>query len=80
MRIVVKFGGTSLGNGDRVTRAADSIAEAVDQGHEVAVVASAMGNTTDYLLDEIAYDAAESLDAAALFEAALGDCDDEIED
>jgi aspartate kinase len=52
MRIVVKFGGTSLGNGDRVTRAADSIAEAVRQGHEVAVVASAMGNTTDELLEE----------------------------
>ncbi|PSP32000.1 aspartate kinase [Halobacteriales archaeon QH_10_67_22] len=59
MRIVVKFGGTSLGNGDRVTRAADSIAEAVRQGHEVAVVASAMGNTTDELLEGIQYDATE---------------------
>ena len=59
MRIVVKFGGTSLGNGDRVTRAADSIAEAVDQGHEVAVVASAMGNTTDELLGDIEYEATD---------------------
>ena len=57
MRVVAKFGGTSLGSGDRINRAADSIAKAVEQGHEVAVVASAMGNTTDQLLDEIAYDA-----------------------
>jgi len=60
MRVVVKFGGTSLGNGDRVTRAADSIAAAIEQGHEVAVVASAMGNTTDELLDDIAYEAADA--------------------
>jgi aspartate kinase len=60
MRVVAKFGGTSLGDGGRVTRAADSIAAAVDQGHEVAVVASAMGNTTDELLDDIAYDATEA--------------------
>ena len=59
MRIVSKFGGTSLGNGDRITRAADSIAAAIDAGHEIAVVASAMGSTTDYLLDEIHYDAAD---------------------
>jgi len=57
MRVVAKFGGTSLGSGDRINRAADSIAAAIEQGHEVAVVASAMGNTTDELLDEINYDA-----------------------
>jgi len=59
MRIVAKFGGTSLGNGDRINRAADSIATAVQQGHEVGVVASAMGNSTDDLLDDIEYDAAD---------------------
>ncbi|MEF8756636.1 MAG: aspartate kinase [Halobacteriales archaeon] len=57
MRVVAKFGGTSLGSGDRVDRAADSIADAVRQGHEIAVVASAMGNTTDELLDEITFEA-----------------------
>ena len=60
MRVVVKFGGTSLGNGERVTRAADSIAAAVEAGHEVAVVASAMGNTTDELLDDIDYEAGDA--------------------
>ena len=60
MRVVAKFGGTSLGNGDRVNRAANSVAAAVEAGHEVAVVASAMGSTTDFLLDEIQYEADEA--------------------
>jgi aspartate kinase len=60
MRVVSKFGGTSLGNGNRVNRAADSIAAVVEAGHEVAVVASAMGSTTDYLLDAITFDADEA--------------------
>ncbi len=57
MRVVAKFGGTSLGSGDRIERAADSIADVVAAGHEIAVVASAMGNTTDELLDAISFDA-----------------------
>lgn len=57
MRIVAKFGGTSLATGDRIERAADSIAAAVADGHQMAVVASAMGSSTDDLLDEITFDA-----------------------
>ena len=60
MRVVAKFGGTSLGNGDRVNRAADSVTAAVEAGHEVAVVASAMGSTTDFLLDAITFEADEA--------------------
>jgi aspartate kinase len=63
MRVVAKFGGTSLGNGDRVNRAADSIAAAVEAGHEVAIVASAMGSTTDFLLDAIEFEADEADEA-----------------
>jgi aspartate kinase len=59
MRLVVKFGGTSLGSGDRVARAAASIADAVEAGHEVVVVASAMGATTDDLLEEITFEASD---------------------
>ncbi|MFC6725368.1 aspartate kinase [Halobium palmae] len=59
MRVVAKFGGTSLGSGDRINRAADSIAAAVDHGHEIAVVASAMGSTTDDLLDEIRFETSD---------------------
>ena len=57
MRVVAKFGGTSLGSGDRIERAADTVAKAVEEGHEVAIVASAMGSTTDELLDEITFEA-----------------------
>ncbi|MFB6268794.1 MAG: aspartate kinase [Halobacterium sp.] len=60
MRVVAKFGGTSLGSGERIERAADSIADAVAAGHEIAVVASAMGNTTDELLDDITFDAEDA--------------------
>ncbi|WP_336035809.1 aspartate kinase [Halobacterium yunchengense] len=60
MRVVAKFGGTSLGSGERVERAADSIADAVAAGHEIAVVASAMGNTTDELLEDITFDAGDA--------------------
>ena len=59
MRVVAKFGGTSLGSGDRVERAAESIATAVEAGHEVAVVASAMGSTTDDLLSDITFEAGD---------------------
>ncbi|WP_136688955.1 aspartate kinase [Halorhabdus amylolytica] len=60
MRVVVKFGGTSLGSGERIERAADSIAKVAEQGHEVAVVASAMGSTTDELLGDIEFEADEA--------------------
>jgi aspartate kinase len=63
MRVVAKFGGTSLGNGDRVNRAADSVAAAVDADHEAAVIASAMGSTTDFLLDAITFEADEREEA-----------------
>jgi len=59
MRVVAKFGGTSVADGDCINRAADSVAEAVAQGHEVAVVVSAMGGTTDVLLNEMKFDASE---------------------
>lgn len=55
MRIVAKFGGTSLGNGDKIENAAKAVKKAVDDGHEVVVVASAMGDTTDELLDEMRF-------------------------
>jgi len=63
VRVVAKFGGTSLGNGDRVDRAADSIAAAVEAGHEMTVVASAMGSTTDFLLDAITFETDDSDEA-----------------
>ncbi|WP_338740535.1 aspartate kinase [Haloplanus salilacus] len=60
MRVVAKFGGTSLGSGDRIERAADTVAKAVEEGHEIAIVASAMGSTTDELLEEITFEAEDA--------------------
>jgi aspartate kinase len=54
MRIVAKFGGTSIDNGELVRKAAQSVAKEVREGHEVAVVVSAMGQNTDTLLENAA--------------------------
>lgn len=47
---VMKFGGTSVADIDKVRRAADRVIEKYDQGHECVVVVSAMGKTTDGLV------------------------------
>ena len=45
--LVMKFGGTSVADPERIRRAARRVAEAKADGHLVAVVVSAMGQTTD---------------------------------
>lgn len=50
MLIVKKFGGTSVGNKERIFRAAGRCAEEYRKGNDVVVVLSAMGKTTDELL------------------------------
>lgn len=49
-RIVKKFGGTSVANIERIRNVARRVKQAVDEGHEVAVVVSAMSGTTDQLV------------------------------
>ena len=51
MIIVQKYGGTSVGSVELIKRAADRIIACKAQGHEVAVVVSAMGLETDRLVD-----------------------------
>ncbi|MDH5750277.1 MAG: aspartate kinase [Rhodospirillales bacterium] len=63
-RIVQKFGGTSVANIERIKAAAQSVKREVDNGHQVAVVVSAMAGVTNQLVayvDEISnlYDARE---------------------
>lgn len=48
--IVQKYGGTSLADAGRIARCAKRAAEAAKYGHNVVVVVSAMGHTTDELL------------------------------
>jgi aspartate kinase len=48
--LVQKFGGTSVGDAERVRAVADHVARTRRQGNDVVVVVSAMGKTTDDLL------------------------------
>lgn len=52
-RIVVKFGGSSVADGEKIRNAARSIVKEAKKGHEVVVVVSAMGNTTNALLEAL---------------------------
>jgi len=49
-RLVLKFGGTSVANIERIRNAAVHVKRAVDAGHEVAVVVSAMSGVTNQLV------------------------------
>ncbi|WP_433946337.1 aspartate kinase [Paenibacillus sp. SN-8-1] len=49
---VMKFGGSSVGDTERMKRVAKRIAEKQDEGHQCVVVVSAMGDTTDDLIDQ----------------------------
>jgi aspartate kinase len=48
--VVQKYGGTSVGNPDRIRNVARRVVETLDQGHQVAVVVSAMSGETDALV------------------------------
>nr|WP_245338998.1 aspartate kinase [Paenibacillus shirakamiensis] len=48
----MKFGGSSVGDTERMKRVAKRIAEKQDEGHQCVVVVSAMGDTTDDLIDQ----------------------------
>lgn len=48
--IVQKFGGTSVGSVDRIKAVAQRIKQTVEQGNAVVVVVSAMGKSTDTLV------------------------------
>jgi aspartate kinase len=48
--VVMKFGGTSVADAERIKRAATRIVRAKEQGHPVVAVLSARGKTTDELV------------------------------
>ena len=48
--IVQKYGGTSVADADRIRAVADRVTDAKRAGHDVVVVVSAMGDTTDELM------------------------------
>jgi aspartate kinase len=49
--VVQKYGGTSVGDAERIKRVAERVVAAADAGQRVCVVVSAMNQSTDELLD-----------------------------
>src|SRR5262247_1375589 len=49
--VVQKYGGSSVSDAERIKRVAERIVAARKAGNDVVVVVSAMGDTTDELLD-----------------------------
>ena len=52
MLIVQKFGGSSVANAERVRHVAGIIADNYSEGHDIVVVLSAQGDTTDDLIEK----------------------------
>src|SRR4249920_2221544 len=50
-RLVMKFGGTSVADLDRIRNVARHVKREVDAGHQVALVVSAMAGTTNRLVE-----------------------------
>ncbi|MEM3550761.1 MAG: aspartate kinase [Candidatus Bathyarchaeia archaeon] len=48
--LVVKFGGSSLADGERISKAVEAVLKELQKGSKMVIVVSAMGKTTDYLL------------------------------
>src|SRR3990172_3330146 len=49
--IVQKYGGTSVGNPERIQAVAERVKRFCDQGHQMVVVVSAMSGETNRLID-----------------------------
>lgn len=49
--IVQKYGGTSVGNPERILRVAERVVRTKSKGHKLVVVVSAMGDMTDELIE-----------------------------
>ena len=56
--VVMKFGGTSVADAERIKRAAGRIVQAAEEGNRVVAVLSARGKTTDDLV-AMAYEVSE---------------------
>ena len=63
--IVQKYGGSSVADAEKIKNVGRRIARTRDEGNEVVVVVSAMGDTTDELI-ELAYQISENPDSREL--------------
>jgi aspartate kinase len=60
--LVVKFGGSSVASIEKIKRIAERVTTMCQEGHEVVVVVSAMGDTTDELI-QLASSTGENLNS-----------------
>lgn len=67
-RLVVKFGGSSLATNQRISRAVSTVANEARRGSQIVVVVSAMGKTTDHLLQVVNKASNEKVDDEELDE------------
>jgi aspartate kinase len=51
MKIVMKFGGTSVANGKKIRHVAELLKKYYEEGNQIVVVTSALGGVTDRLLE-----------------------------
>ncbi|MDD4332439.1 MAG: aspartate kinase, partial [Methanosarcinaceae archaeon] len=51
MRLVMKFGGTSVGNGAKLRHVAMLLKEYYEKGNQIVAVTSALGGVTDMLME-----------------------------
>jgi len=65
-RIVVKFGGSSLGDKDRIAKAARLVAKEAAKGTKLVVVVSAIGKMTDQLMGLVNHSSTKSPDKTDL--------------
>ena len=50
-RLVMKFGGTSVGNGKNIQNVANIIGDNIKKGYEIVVVVSALAKVTNLLIE-----------------------------
>ena len=52
-RLILKFGGTSVGTIEKIKKVANIIKKRFSEGNEIIVIVSAMSGVTDELKDKI---------------------------
>src|SRR5260221_13230700 len=72
-RLVMKFGGTSVADIERIRNVARHVKREVDAGHEVAVVVSAMSGATNRLVEWCRE--ASALHDAREYDAVVASCE-----
>src|SRR5512136_1491489 len=80
MRLLMKFGGTSVGDGQRIRRVVEILEPYHAQGHELAVVVSALSGVTGQLIETATEEFIENLRSRhrSALEAVAPDYVDEV--